>query len=254
MKIAIIGAGNVATHLALALDRAHTVAQVCARHLSHAQELADRLRRCQAIASPAEVDPDTDACVIAVSDAQVQAVSLAIPPIAGIVAHTSGSVSIDALRAHARRGVFYPLQTFSREARVDVSAVPFLIEGNSQATADALAHLASSISRSVAIASSDVRAQVHVAAVLACNFPNFLWSCAQRVLEGSGLTLEALRPLLQATLDKAMTIGPDAAQTGPARRGDMDVCRRHADGLPPDVAEIYRLISSSIYKKYNEPN
>lgn len=254
MKIVIIGAGNVATHLARALDRAHSVVQVCARHITSAQRLANSLRGCQAITDPALADPDADFCIIAVSDGQARAVSDALPAMRGIVAHTSGSVGIDALERHPRRGVFYPLQTFSREAEVNVADVPFLIEGSDPETSDALSTLASSISRRVAPATSQVRAQVHVAAVLACNFPNYLWGCAQRLLEDAGLTLDLLRPLLQATLDKAMAIGPDDAQTGPARRGDTEVCESHMRRLPPDVAEIYKLISSSIQKKYNEQN
>ena len=254
MKIVIIGAGNVATHLAVALDSVHSVAQVCARNLDHAQRLAARLRSCEAIDSPGLASADADACIIAVSDAQVGAVSRALPAMSGVVAHTSGSVGIDALSAHPRRGVFYPLQTFSREAAVDISAVPFLIEGNTPAVTDELAALARSLSRSVTIAPSEVRARVHVAAVLACNFPNYLWGCAQRVLQGAGLDLKLLRPLLQATLDKAMDLGPDEAQTGPARRGDTEVCERHMRALPPDVAQIYQLITSSIYTKYHEQN
>lgn len=245
--IAILGSGNVATHLALALDKVAEVRQVCSTHIGHAQALASRLAGCEAIDDLALVDPTVDFCIISVKDDAVRAVAEALPDImSGIVCHTSGSAPIEALGRHPRSGVFYPLQTFSKDAEVNMAEAPFFIEASDDATLDALMALARLISRRVAQADSSQRAILHVAAVFACNFANHLWAISSDILAEHGMGLDVMRPLLQATLDKAMSMPPALAQTGPAARRDTAVMQKHIDMLSPEYAEIYRLLSQSI--------
>lgn len=250
----------MAWHLAPALAAAGDVVEVCSRQLPHAIALRDALVP-EAIASDdvSGVTDNADFYIIAVADDHVSAVAKSLPAVKGIVAHTSGSVPLEALTPHKHRGVFYPLQTFSKDSEIDISEVPFLIEGSDNETTEKLCSLASGLSRTVVKANSELRRRIHVAAVFACNFPNFLWAEASGLLREEGLDLSLMRPLLHATLDKALALGPENAQTGPARRGDRHVIDSHIASLPPDLAEIYQLLSNHISKKYNniiknEPN
>lgn len=244
--IAIVGSGNVATHLALALDKVAEVRQICSPHADHAQALASRLTDCRAITNLAEIDPTIDFCIISVKDDVVRDVSEAMPQIDGIVCHTSGSAPMEALAKHIRVGVFYPLQTFSKDAEVNVAEALFFIEASDDDTLSQLMDLARSISGKVAEADSHKRAILHIAAVFACNFANHLWAISSDILGEHGIGLDVMRPLLQATLDKAMSMPPADAQTGPAARRDEAIMQKHMSMLTPEYAEIYRILSQSI--------
>jgi len=251
-RIVIIGSGNVATHLARALSKVARVEAISSRRLENARALASQIPGCRASDCLADLPADAGFYIIAVADDQVANVAAALPDVTGIVAHTSGSVPIEALARHRRRGVFYPLQTFSKNARIDMSQVPFLIEASDTPTANALKSLASGLSRTVVDADSTLRSHIHVAAVFACNFTNFIWSCADELLKKDNLGLDIMRPLLHATLEKALDIGPEAAQTGPARRGDMHVMEKHVASLPPSLAQLYQTLTDHIIDKYKE--
>ncbi len=252
-RIVIVGSGNVATHLAPALDRENDVVQVVARSIESASRVSALTRGARPCADISEIEPDADFYIVSVNDDAVGAVAEAMPRVSGVVAHTSGSVPMGALEgASARVGVFYPLQTFSREATVEVERVPFFIEGNTPACAEELAELARTVSKSVEFADSDRRSVLHLAAVFACNFSNYMWGCADRILADAGLTLEVMRPLLEVTLDKAMTLGPRAAQTGPARRHDYGVMSAQSAKLPQDLSKIYDILSQGIIANHSD--
>lgn len=247
--IAIVGSGNVASHLALSLEKVADVKQVCSPNVDHAAALASKLGACQAITDVAQIDPNVDYCIISVKDDAVMEVAEALPAMKGIVCHTSGSAPMETLQEHNRIGVFYPLQTFSKDAAVDVSEAPFFIEASDADTLEKLLTLARSISERVAQADSRQRAILHIAAVFACNFANHLWTISAEILAQNGIEFDVMRPLLQATLDKAMSMPPSQAQTGPAARHDTDVMHKHQSMLNPEYGEIYRLLSQSIISK-----
>lgn len=241
--------------MAQALDKAGLpVRQVCARHAESAEQLAGLLSNCSAISSAAEIDHATDLCIIAVPDTAVAGAAASLPPLSGIVAHTSGSVSLEDLQAAllssgsaAKAGVFYPLQTFSKSAQVDMAQVPFFTEASDSTTLAALDSLAATIGAGANHADSSQRAVLHVAAVFACNFANHLWAIASDLLKSEGYSLEVLRPLLQATLDKAMSMPPALAQTGPAARGDQATIDKHMALLSdPALRSLYLQLSRSI--------
>lgn len=245
-SIAIVGSGNVATHLALALDKVAEVKQVCSPNPEHDAALASKLTACQAITDVTQIDPKVDFCIISVKDDAVRGVAESLPEMQGIVCHTSGSAPMETLQRHDRAGVFYPLQTFSKDAEVNVHDAPFFIEGSDEFTLEELLALARSISGRVAKADSRQRAILHIAAVFACNFANHLWAISAEILGQNGIDFDVMRPLLQATLDKAMSMPPAQAQTGPAARHDTAVMQKHLSMLTSEKAEIYRLLSQSI--------
>lgn len=249
----MIGAGNVAWTLGQALSGSGGVdfCQVYAPTAAHARELA-ALIGAQPVTDAACIVHDADLYLISVADHAFPTLVPALPRVEDAVwAHTSGGVDATVLSPLGPNyGVFYPLQTFSRGTVVDLADVPFFIEGSNPRTTDELMRLARGLSGNVREADSRQRAVLHIAGVLTCNFVNHLWDTASGLLQRDGLDLSVVAPLIAETLDKAMRLGPHEAQTGPARRGDEAVIRRHMSMLDPDDAQLYGLMSQRIMKSF----
>ena len=254
-KVVIVGAGNVAWHLARALtDAGFSVVEVCSRHMASAGRLAEKIRstaldRCE------KVTPDADMYLLAVSDAQIETVARALPPVNGVVCHTSGTIPISALHHFRHFGVFYPLQTFSRATNVDLSQVPFCIEASSEQVCRVLFDVAGKLSRKVFAVNTPQRLKLHLAAVLVNNFTNHLFGLAAAWLRENNLDPQMLLPLLNETAAKLNRLPAAQAQTGPAKRGDVSVIEKHLQLLEqknPELHELYRLFSHQILKQYHE--
>lgn len=247
-RIIILGSGNVATHLATTLAGSGMLAGLWSRTPANAAALADRLH-VPAYADITDIPRDADVYIIAVADRAVADVACRLGAVDGIVAHTSGSVPMQALAAGgaSRTGVFYPLQTFSKDSTVDMSQVPFFIEASEDDVFDTLSALARQTGGAAYAADSSHRAVLHLAAVFACNFANRLWGIADELLAPAGYPLTVFSPLLTETLRKAMAVGPSAAQTGPAVRNDSNVIRKQLDELGDGAnAELYRIFTAQI--------
>lgn len=250
----VIGSGNVATHLARALARHIEIKQVFSRSISHAEELVQTLPyACVATDSVGDVYPDADLYLMAVTDDSIKDLAERIMSNPNAIwVHTSGSVDMSVFDGVKKSyGVFYPLQTFSKGKAVKIKEVPFFIEGCDIDVADELMNLASRISDKVSPLDSEGRRRLHIAAVFACNFVNYMWTVADRQLKLCGTDIHALDPLLKETFEKIAKMTPEEAQTGPARRGDTKVIKRHIEMLDPADAELYELISSQIYHTYS---
>lgn len=254
LKICVIGAGNVATHIAKALSRSKgmRVTQVCARSRESSERLAAMIPGAVAITRLDEISDDADLYLIMANDDAVREIASSTPDYPGIWAHTSGSVPMDVFAGKkSRYGVFYPLQTFSKNVDVDVAEVPMFIEGSSPETEQRLTAIASAISRRVEKADSQRRGALHMAAVFACNFANLMWKEADELLRKEGLDISFMSPLLNVTLGKLKNLSPEEAMTGPARRGDTAVIAKHLNALPPEKRRIYGILSEEIIKAYH---
>lgn len=251
-RICLLGSGNVASHLARALNQVGEIVQVYSRRIDNARRLAQELGGDVAFTDDTNaITPDADFYIIAVRDDAIESL-VASTPNAGVWAHTSGSVPMSVFEGRKTHfGVFYPLQTFSRDVDLDLSKVPFFIEGSDEQTYAQLFALASKISEVVEPADSQRRCRLHVAAVFACNFVNFMWMQADDLLKADNLGIDYLRPLLEETLRKISTVSPADAQTGPARRGDTDIINRHLAMLQGNSREIYERLSNDILKTFN---
>lgn len=254
MKIVLIGAGNVATRLGAALNKAgHTISQIYNRTEAHARTLGELLQ------SPftfnvEEIDSEADCYIFSLKDDVIESVAASIQPNNGLWLHTSGSMPADLFcQKNKRYGVFYPLQTFSKEREVDFRSIPFFIESPSPQDEELIKTLAESISDKVYIMSSDKRKYMHLAAVFACNFTNHLYLLAEQLLEKNGIPGEVILPLIDETAQKIHSMTPREAQTGPAVRNDRSVIDKHMKLLnnQPEMQEIYELLSRSIYKTMN---
>ena len=252
MELVFIGAGRLATQLALALHEqgGHAIAAVCSRTIDSATALAGRVGA-TATDDIAALPRKADAVVIAVKDdalplvaAQVAALGPECP-----VFHTAGSIPADALSAVGRHGVIYPMQTFSKERRTDFTRVPFFIEASDDEALATARRIAESLSNSVTVLDSGRRRQLHLAAVFASNFANHCYTLAADILEDCGLDFSAMLPLIEETAAKVGTMHPRDAQTGPAVRYDEEVMKRQMQMLAdkPMTCQIYELMSRSIH-------
>lgn len=247
-KVIIIGAGNVATHIACALDKYLQVSQVYSHTLDNALILASKLNNCQATDKLSGIDTDAKYVIISVKDHAIEQVVAQLSKMPqSIVMHTSGSVPMDAIATVSPQyGVLYPLQTFTKDATIDMRKVPFFFEGNEE-----IAELAKVISDKVQYASSQQRAIIHVAAVFACNFTNHLWTIASDILKEHDITFDVLQPLVEMTTGKAFAFGPNNCQTGPAIRGDNNIIAKHLAMLTPEQQKIYTTLTHAISQYYN---
>lgn len=251
-KIVIIGAGNVATHLTLALKNSGcAICQVYSRNLSNADCLA-QLVAAEPTDSLKEIRTDADFYFLAVSDSAIASVVQLMPLVSGVVVHTAGSIPMSVLEKFSLYGVFYPFQTFTKDRGVDFSKIPVLIEGNRSDVRRELTRLAATISNQVLKADSNRRALLHVAAVFSSNFVNHMYTISHDLLERSGLDFDLLKPLITETTQKALSMNSVDAQTGPARRKDFGVMGEHLEKLSAtkNYQEIYELISKSIVETY----
>lgn len=252
MKIVLIGAGNVATHLGKALQQVgHQVVQIYSYTEASARALGNLLQA-PYTTSLEGVCRDAHLYILSVKDA---ALAELIPQLVkgreqACFAHTAGSLSINLFEGYATQyGVFYPMQTFSKERAVDFHTVSLFIEGSTLQVTTELKTLANQLSPLVYEASSAQRAYLHIAAVFACNFTNHMYSLCASVLEQQQLPFHAMLPLIDETARKVHHLAPKEGQTGPAIRGDWNVVNKHIDMLSeqPELQAIYKKLSNSIY-------
>ena len=248
MRIVILGAGRVATHMAKALHKnGHKIDAVWSRTMESAQRLA-RVVDSSPVNDISVLPTDADAYIIAVKDSALQEVIAKATKgrETRLFLHTAGSMPLSVFEGYTENGgVFYPMQTFSMEREVDFRAIPLFIEG-----ADArIRQLAESISEHVYELSSDDRKYLHLAAVFACNFANNCYTLAAEVLEKKGLPFDVMLPLVDETARKVHELHPKEAQTGPAIRGDKNVMAAQAALLDSRMQAIYNLMSESIQEK-----
>lgn len=251
-RVVMLGSGNVATSLAMALKDKCEIAQIYSRTLDNANTLALKVG-CEAINDLKKLDKKGDIYIISVKDDAIASIIDATPSNGALWLHTSGSTPIEVFNGKRERyGVLYPMQSFSKSRVVDMSEVHIFIEGNCDKTTREINDFASGISKNVHKASSRERQQLHVAAVFACNFANHMFTLSSDVLSEAGLPFDAMLPLIKTTIEKLNHMTPQESQTGPAARGDIKIIEKHLSTLKGDKREIYKLLSESIMRAKNQ--
>jgi predicted short-subunit dehydrogenase-like oxidoreductase (DUF2520 family) len=256
--VSFIGSGNLAWHLAPALDNAgFVVKEVFSRNPKHATLLTERLYQADVKATLDFSTSRSQIFIIAVSDDAIQSISQEIIlPDEAILVHTSGSQPLSVLgyAATPHIGVLYPLQSFSKSKRVEFKEIPVFIESDSNDSQRLIRQMAEAISRKVYTITSAERKSLHVAAVFASNFVNHMLTLSKDILTESKLDFNFLKPLILETIEKSLELGPEKTQTGPALRGDMETLDHHMELLQTDesVAEIYKIVSQHIIDRYSK--
>lgn len=253
--VSFIGSGNLAWHLAPALDNlGFVVKEVFSARAKNATALTERLYQAEVKSSLDFSDSPSDVFFIAVSDEAIADVAkeIVLPENATLV-HTSGSqpLSILGYAAAANLGVFYPLQTFTKTRPIDFKNVPVFVEASDINAEKKLTSMAKALTTKFKKITSEDRKALHVAAVFASNFPNHMLRISKILMDEAGLNFEWLKPVILETINKALAVGPEYSQTGPAVRGDLEILDEHMKYLKSDkvVAKIYEIISQDIIDK-----
>ncbi|MBN2236567.1 MAG: DUF2520 domain-containing protein [Bacteroidales bacterium] len=250
-SVFLFGSGRVATQMAVALKQAGIELKgVYSKSYTNALVLAEKVD-CIAIQAIEEIPSDADAYLFAVLDTTLGALLNNFNTFEGILLHTSGSLGLNVFSKRQKNvGVFYPLQTFTKEKPLDFKSIPLLIESDNDLVLRQIHALAEKISNSVKVANSVQRKQIHLAAVFANNFSNHMIHLSQKLMDDHGLDFNLLKPLIKETFQKLETIDPAQSQTGPAIRGDETILAEHLNLLndKPEIQQIYQLLSDSIKK------
>ncbi len=249
MKITIVGTGNVATALAKGFyARGLEIWSIFGRNADHACALAAQVgaRPTQSLDFERE-----DLVILAISDDALETVAPQIRLRRGAwVLHTSGTKGLEVFGTiEAACGVFYPLQSFTKGRLINWSSVLFLTESNDRYLQMIMKSLAERLGAKASMVNQDIRRQLHLSAVFACNFSNLMLCYAQDILKEKGIDFEILRPLVMEAMAKAFDLGALPALTGPARRRDWKTMQSHLNLLPPVLQELYELLSMKIIEK-----
>ena len=242
-SVSIVGNGKVARYVHRSLQDLMVNAEIFARNPREAHE-----RPLEALGT------ESDLCLICVSDDHIAQVSQSIPQQSGLVVHSSGTVSMEALDTkHAYRGIFYPLMSISEEATVDFKQIPFCLEATDDGKLTALQDWCQHLGLQHFHVPSSIRRQLHLAAVVSHNFSNYLYHWAYQSLKEVDLPMAILKPLLQQQLHQLDEQDPISRQTGPAIRGDEATLETHQRMLKDgELKELYRQISLLIQREYEE--
>ncbi|MDL5511929.1 DUF2520 domain-containing protein [Arenibacter sp. M-2] len=251
ISIVLLGTGNVAKHLFhafLGVDEIN-VLQVIGRNEDHLHSFRDKVETGTDFTKIA----DADMYIIAVSDDAIALVAPFLKDKKGLVAHTSGSVGLKSLGNIDNRGVFYPLQTFSKGKAIDFKKVPICIEAEHNANMELLKKLSGLISMEVHEITSDQRKSLHLAAVFVNNFTNYLFTIGQDICTEHDLPFSMLNPLIKETVNKLDYLPPCDSQTGPAKRKDVKTMETHLNLLKnKNYQDIYSLLSKLIGERYGQ--
>jgi predicted short-subunit dehydrogenase-like oxidoreductase (DUF2520 family) len=255
LNFVFIGAGNLATQLSQAIvNKGNLILQVYSRTEFSAKELAGKLNT-TFTTLPDEINPDADIYFVALKDSAIVEVLSHVNFQNKLVVHCSGSLPLSALESYSSNiGVFYPLQTFSKQREVDFGEIPVFIEANLKNSEEILFQIGRQISNSVTLLNSEKRKFLHIAAVFACNFVNHFYSISAEILKDKEIPFDVLKPLIQETAAKVMEMEPAKAQTGPAVRFDENIILGHMEELKGnrDFAELYNSISKSIFEFHQQ--
>ena len=245
IRLSIIGSGNVAQHLIQAFIKSSEIelVQVFARseksvsHLISVDKITSNYNELQAV----------DVTIISVTDASIAEISKNIAFENALVVHTSGSVAMETLDSKNRKGVFYPLQTFSKSKEIKFKYIPICIEAENLNDLQLLETVAKAISNSVYNINSEQRKALHVAAVFVSNFTNHMYQIGNEICNKNGLSFDILKPLILETANKIVSLSPIEAQTGPAKRKDTQTINAHLSFLSDEnQKEIYKMLTKSI--------
>lgn len=245
IKVVLLGSGNVASHLIKSMEDNATIdlIQVFARSKKSLENIIDSNKITTSFSDLKEAD----VYVISVSDKAIEDVSNQIPFTDKLVVHTSGTMDFRIMHPKNKRGVFYPLQTFSKNKEINMKDVPFCLETEHEEDYKTIENLAKNLSNSVYKINGEQRKSLHISAVFVSNFVNHLYQIGNALCEENKVPFAILQPLIEETANKIKTLSPSEAQTGPAIRHDEPTIEKHLDALKnPIYKELYRQLTLSI--------
>ena len=252
-KIAIIGAGNTAYTLCKLL-KSKGIEPYCVlvRNPEKAKKVSEDLG--VEVVSEYKKVLESDLAIIAVNDDAISEVATHLIDYKGLVVHTSGTKPSELLNRTMRYGVFYPLQTMSKNREIEFDDIPLLIYANSPDDVEMLSRFAKQFSKKVVFCDDEQRKTIHLAAVYVSNFTNVMLGIGDKLLKDNGLDLDIMKPLVMEMIRKSFDISPEKALTGPARRNDFATIGEHEKMLAdnPDELAIYMILTDYIIENYQK--
>ena len=255
-NISFAGAGRVAEALCMEFfNTGFKINSIISETETSGKSLADS---CKAIwSNDLRFQDSTDVIIVAVPDHKLKIVlDSLICNTKTLVVHTAGSFGLDVYPSHIKRkGIFYPLQTFSKNRKINFQGLPFLLEASDNESAELLKSMAETIHGKVYFVNTQQRIMLHLAAVFVCNFTNHMLTTGKEVALKAGFPFEILTPLITETISKALDSGPENSQTGPAVRHDKNTIEKHLELLSfsPGMQRIYKDLTQSIIEYYKKP-
>jgi predicted short-subunit dehydrogenase-like oxidoreductase (DUF2520 family) len=248
IKVVLLGSGNVAYHLALALKSADNV-EIIQRYSRNAidNDYFDPALPCTNSLTDLK---EADVYIIAVKDEVIASFSGRLSRLKGLVVHTSGSIPLSALHKDLRKGVLYPVQSLTINQPIRFKEIPLVIESERDQDFALLHELASTLSDKVFMLNSKEREKLHISAVFANNFSNYMFTCAEALCVEHNISFDILKPMIFETVKKLQYLDPLLAQTGPARRNDQAIIKKHVETLAGDKKKIYKIVSEAITNTY----
>lgn len=249
ISVVLLGAGNVASHLFKAFSNSDSI--TVKQWYNRSFDAIKSYKNATEVIDDLQLLKNADIYVIAVSDDAVSNVSNALPFDNRFIVHTSGSVSLHDLEKKNSRGVFYPLQSFSKDAEMDFVNVPFCIEAEDKTHLHLLMNLAKAVGSNYYKISTEQRQSLHLSAVFVNNFTNQMYRIAHEISDAQRINFEILKPLIKETANKIQDMSPFMAQTGPAKRNDKKTLKRHFKLIENEAhREIYEKLTQSIQKTH----
>ena len=223
MEIVLFGSGNVANNLGYMLyTNGNNVIEVYNKYKTSGIYLSEKLNA-KFVNSINDINKNADLYIISVVDDYLEKLVSNLNINSGLVLHTSGSKNMECLNKFKNYGVLYPLQTFSKDTKLNYKEIPFLLEANTSENLNTLKEFTSKFSDNIFEIDSKKRKVVHTAAVFACNFTNYMLTISEDILSKNDISFDILKPLIKETLNKALINKPSESQTGPAKRKDIKV-------------------------------
>lgn len=251
IKIILLGAGNVGHHLSKAFDKSTEI------------DLVQWYSRDNSKVSYNDIDTEiindlskiksADIYVISISDSYVGEISEKLNVSEKLVVHTSGSLDLSIIDKKNRRGVFYPLQTLSKNKEIELAKVPICIESENNKDLVLLETISKYIGCKTYKIDYNERKILHLAAIFSNNFVNHMFTIAKEILDDKNLDFNILKPLINETVDKIHKLDPENVQTGPAIRNNNEIILNHIKTLKKDDhKKLYELMTKLIKDKYGE--
>jgi predicted short-subunit dehydrogenase-like oxidoreductase (DUF2520 family) len=224
LRIAIVGAGRLGTAIAAAL------------HGNDDFELTGPLGRGADAAG-------SDVALLCVPDREIGAAAAMIGP-GTIVGHCSGATGLEPLAPHEAFSL-HPLMTVSA-AGADFAGATAAIDASTERASEVARLIVQALEMNPVHVSPEDRAAYHAAASIASNFLVTLEAAAQRLAATAGIGREALAPLVRATVENWVALGPERALTGPVARGDEPTVARQREAVAARTPELTALFDALV--------
>ncbi len=243
IKVSVLGSGNIGTHLCKAFVNSKDILLI-----ENYNRQGISIENCPvAVTNDLGSLQKADVYIVTFSDSALVEVSEILKHLDGIVVHTSGATPLEALSSFDQHGVIYPIQSIRKELPIDFKKVPIGVEGNTPTVTNTLKSIAKSISDHVELLDSQQRLQLHIAAVFANNFSNFMYIQAAQICKKSGIDFKMMLPLITNTIEKLTIATPEEVQTGPAVRNDLLTIEKHLSNIENEQQkELYKKVTEAI--------